>query len=119
MSSHPYVHVELSTEDRAKSAKFYQSVFGWEFTDFPDMNYSSTTGEGVTTGLNPVSEQNPPGNVIVYIGTPDYKASAEKITANGGQTVGDPIEVPGVGTIQFFSDPTGNVLSLLQSAPQE
>ena len=116
MSQHQFVHVEISCQDRQAAAEFYSNVFGWQFTDYPEMNYSSTTNEDVTTGLNPVNEQTPAGTVTVYIGTPDYKASSDAIVSNGGELLGDPVQVPGVGTLQFFKDPTGNVLSLLQSA---
>lgn len=111
-----YVHVELSVNSWKDDQPFYKNVFGWEFMDFPDLNYASTS-EGVTTGLNPVSENNPAGTVWVYIHTEDTEASLTAIKENGGAQIGETMFIPNVGTIAFFSDPTGNRLALLQPDP--
>ncbi len=114
-----YTHVEISALDRHAAAKFYGGVFGWEFTDFPDSNYSSTRGtDEVTTGLNPVNEDNPAGNIIVYIETDNLDATMAKIKSMGGQIHGETLDIPGVGIMAYFSDPTGNKLALMQPVLQ-
>jgi len=114
--SHPIVHIELSAHDHKKAAQFYANVFGWQIQAFPDMNYSTfSSGEGQPGGgFNPVSEQNPAGTTIVYIETDDIEASLEKIEANGGQRVGEPLDIPDVGVIHWFNDPAGNHMSLIK-----
>lgn len=117
---HPIVHVELSANDHKEAAKFYSDVFEWEIKEFPEMNYSTFAAEGGSGGgFNPVSEDNPAGQVLVYINTPDLKASLEKIKKHGGTVLLESYEIPTVGTMATFKDPTGNLMALLQPAMEE
>ena len=114
--SHPIVHIELSANNHEDAAKFYGNVFGWETQSFPEMNYTTfMSGEGVPGGgFNNVSDENPAGRIVIYINTDDIEASMKKIEANGGQRVGPNIDIPDVGTMAMFKDPTGNSVSLLK-----
>ena len=47
--------------------------------------------------------------------TDDIDASLAKAESLGGKTVIPKTEIPGVGWFGFFSDPTGNVVSLYTS----
>jgi predicted enzyme related to lactoylglutathione lyase len=79
------------------------------------MNYSTFTAEGGSGGgFNPVGENFPSGRVMVYINTPDLKDSLEKIKAHGGKVLLESYDIPTVGTMATFTDPTGNLVSLLQ-----
>ena len=113
-------HVEFSANDHTAAGKFYADVFGWETQSWAEMNYTTFTAEGGSGGgFNPVSDDNPAGTVLVYINTPDLKESLEKVAANGGTVLMDGYEIPTVGTMATFKDPTGNVVALLQPAPME
>jgi len=112
---HHITHIEIPVKDAKAAAKFYQAVFEWNITEFEEMNYTTFAAEGGTGGgFNPVSEENPVGNVLVYINTPDLKASLEQIRANGGTVLMESYEIPAVGTMATFKDPTGNLLALLE-----
>ena len=114
---HLISHIELPTNNPQDSAKFYQGVFDWNITEDKDMNYVMFAAEGGTGGgFNEVSEENPVGNVLLYINTPDLKESLEKIKANGGEIIMESYEIPTVGTMATFKDPTGNLLALLEPA---
>lgn len=116
---HPIVHIELSAQDRHEAARFYRDVFGWESQDFPEMNYTTfSTGEGVGGGFSPCQENMPAGTVTIYVHTDDIEETLAKVEALGGQTVSPGFEVPGVGWIAMFRDPTGNMLALLKPATQ-
>jgi len=114
--SHPIVHIELSAKDHKEAGKFYSSVFGWELREFPEMNYTTfSSGEdAVGGGFSPVSEEYPTGTVMVYINTDNLEATIKKIEANGGKLVTGKYEIPGVGHMATFNDPTGNLVALLQ-----
>ncbi|HUF37241.1 MAG TPA: VOC family protein [Anaerolineales bacterium] len=118
MSNHKFVHIELSSTDSEAMKKFYGTAFGWQFQDFPDMgNYTTfTTGEGeVGGGFKPVTEENPPGSVIIYIHTDDLADTKSRIQGEGGTILMDDLDIPTVGTMSIFKDLSGNVLALLQS----
>ncbi len=116
--SHPIVHVEFATRDRKQSAQFYANVFGWKVDDIPEMNYATFETEkgGVGGGFNPVNQDFPVGSTMVYIGTDDLAATLKKIEANGGKTLVPSQEVPGMGWMAIFLDPSGTKVSLWKPA---
>jgi uncharacterized protein len=116
--SHPIVHIELSSNNHKEAAKFYAEVFGWEMVDFAEMDYTTfSSGENAPGGgFNDIREGNPAGTTVVYVHTDDIAESASKIEANGGKMVSPAMDIPGVGTMQHFVDPTGNHMSLLKPA---
>ncbi len=117
-SKHPIVHIEFPAKDIQEAAKFYHDVFEWEIQEYPEMHYSTFTAEpGTGGGFNPVSEEYPAGCIMVYINTPDLKESLEKIKAHGGKVVLESYPIPTIGVMATFTDPTGNLVALLQ--PEE
>lgn len=113
MSTHPIVHVEFSSRDRAESAKFYNELFGWKTQDMPEMNYTTFEAEGGPGGgFNPLSEQVKAGDVFVYVATGDIEATLARAESLGGKTIVPKTPIPNVGWFAFFSDPTGNSIAL-------
>jgi predicted enzyme related to lactoylglutathione lyase len=49
--------------------------------------------------------------------TDDLEASKAKIKEKGGTILLESYEIPTVGTMATFKDPTGNMLALLEPAP--
>ncbi|UCD97607.1 MAG: VOC family protein [Chloroflexota bacterium] len=113
MADHPVLHIEFSAADRVAAGEFYRDLFGWEVVQMPEMNYATfSTGEEPGGGFNPISEENPPGTVIAYIGTDDIDASLAKAEALGGKKLMPKTEIPETGWVGLFSDPTGNIVGL-------
>jgi uncharacterized protein len=107
-------YLQIPAEDIARSASFYQQVFGWNIrqnthghTSFDD-TVGQVSGAWVM-GRPPAST---PG-ILVYIMVDSVAASIEAITAAGGKIVqpvgGDPGEITA-----RFSDPAGNVVGLYE-----
>jgi predicted enzyme related to lactoylglutathione lyase len=119
--SHPIVHIELSADNVKALAKFYVDTFGWETQNWPEMDYITFTSgkERVGGGFNPVQEGNPAGTVVTYIHCDDIGAILAKIEANGGKIMVPPMDIPGVGQMAHFSDPTGNHMAVLQPLMEE
>ena len=117
--SHKIVHIELSAADQTVAARFYSEVFGWQITPIPEMNYTTfmpAAEPAVGGGFSQVDEHTPAGRVLVYIETDDIEKSFAKIEANGGKRMEPPMEIPGVGAIATFLDPTGNLVALIKPA---
>jgi len=120
MSDHHIVHVEFSAEDREAAGKFFSELFGWEIVQMPEMNYATfDSGDQVGGGFNPVTDTNPAGTVMVYIGTNDIDASLAKAESLGAKIVTPKTEIPNTGWFGFFSDPTGNLVGLYTPLQQE
>lgn len=118
MSVQPIVHIEISTGDREASGKFYADLFGWKVEQIPDMHYATfETGEGVGGGFNPVSDTNPAGTIVVYVGCDDLDAKLAEAVKLGGKSLVPPSEIPGMGWFAIFSDPFGNKIGLFKTLP--
>jgi hypothetical protein len=116
---HPIVHIEISTKNHKESAKWYNDAFGWESKEYEGMDYStfSSGEESVGGGFNAISDENPAGTVVFYIHTDDLAASVAKVKEMGGEIMVESYEIPTVGIMATFKDPSGNMVSLLQPAP--
>ena len=113
MSKHPIVHVEFSTHDREATGKFYADLFDWKIEQMPEMSYATFEAEGGPGGgFNPVTEENPAGTVVVYVGTDDIDASLAKAESLGGKTLVPKSEIPNYGWFGLFRDPTSNMVGL-------
>lgn len=114
MGAHPIVHIEISAEDAGKSAEFYSEVFDWDITRDDAMDYTMFKAGEVGGGYSPINDLNPAGTVLVYLHTDDLAASMEAVKAHGGEVVMARHDIPTVGAIGMFKDPSGNLLALLQ-----
>ena len=117
MSKRNIVHVEIPAVNVEGAAKFYESLFGWKITPMADMNYTMwEAGDGDEYGGFPlVSEENPAGQVLVYIHSDDIEADLKKVEKLGGKVLHQKAEIPQTGWYGIFQDPTGNVLALYTS----
>ena len=118
--NHPIVHIEISSKDHKESAKWYNEIFGWETNEYEGMDYSTfSSGEDKPGGgFNPISDENPAGTVVFYIHTDDLAASVAKVKEKGGEILVESYDIPTVGTMATFKDPSGNMVSLLQPLPE-
>jgi hypothetical protein len=62
-----------------------------------------------------VSDENPVGQVLVYIASDDIDADLESVEKLRGSVVRAKTEIPGTGWYGLFKDPTGNTLALYTS----
>jgi uncharacterized protein len=116
MSKRNVVHVEIPAANVDAAAKFYQDLFGWKIVPMPEMNYTMwEAGDGSGGGFPPVSDENPVGQVLVYIDSDDIEADLKKAESLGGKVLHEKAEIPGTGWFGIFQDPTGNVLALYTS----
>jgi predicted enzyme related to lactoylglutathione lyase len=113
---------ELMTTDYRAAFDFYRALFGWEETERMDMGdgaiYLMYGQEGATYGGmfdRPADVQAPP-HWLLYIMVDDVEKRAAEVTANGGQILNGPMEVPGGGRIVQCMDPQGAVFALHASA---
>jgi uncharacterized protein len=118
MSDHKIVHIEFSAKDRKALSKFYQDVFGWEVEHLDQMDYTTfKAGDGVGGGFNPVTDQNPAGTTLVYIGTDDITKSLQAVEKAGGMTIVPESDIPGTGKFGMFRDTQGNLVGLFKANP--
>jgi len=126
----PVVHFEMPYDDRERMARFYKSVFGWELRMLgEDMgNYVVAT-----TAVKDAKAGAPAGAIgggffqrradwpaqypSVVIAVDKIEASMDKVVAAGGEVLGQPMDIPGIGRYVSFYDTEKNRVSMLQPFP--
>lgn len=105
-------YIEIPTTDIARSAAFYQVVFGWNIRTRNDGSTAFDDGVGQVSGsfrLNRPPSTTP--GLMVYIMVDSVPNTIDLILANGGEITqpigGDPGEITA-----RFRDPDGNILGI-------
>lgn len=120
VSKRNVVHIEIPAADVPAAGEFYRQLFGWKMQHVADFDYTMwEDGSGYGGGFNKVSEENPVGQVLVYIDSDDIDADLRQVEQLGGTVVRAKTEIPGTGWYGLFKDPTGNVLALYTSQNPE
>jgi uncharacterized protein len=57
-----------------------------------------------------------PSQPSVVISVEDLQASSQQVSRAGGQLLGEPMDIPGIGRYLAFSDTEGNRVGMLQPA---
>jgi predicted enzyme related to lactoylglutathione lyase len=126
----PVIHFEMPYRDAARATRFYAEAFGWAMQPLgPEMGHyvlatTATTDSpapgavrgSINGGLFPFNPDWPAQHPSVVIGVDDVRTAMTRITAAGGQVLGEPMAIPGVGDYVSFFDTEGNRQSILQPA---
>ena len=128
----PVVHFEMPAVDRQRMADFYTKTFGWkaqllgpEMGDYVVVQTADTDANGmiqtpgaINGGFYPKKDDWPAQYPSVVIAVDDIRASMKKVADAGGQILGEPMEIPGIGQYVSFFDTEGNRVSILQPLPR-
>jgi predicted enzyme related to lactoylglutathione lyase len=126
----PVVHFEMGYDSPDRVAKFYESAFGWQMN-----RLGEEMGGYVLAATAESDEQGPrkpgainggffpkkpgwPAEPSVVIAVADLVASSQKVRSAGGQILGEPIEIPGIGQYVAFTDSEANRVGMLQPLPR-
>ncbi|MET9416720.1 VOC family protein [Streptomyces klenkii] len=110
--------LDLGSPDTAAAARFYGSVFGWEFQP----HGPETGGYGIfrlggetVAGMGPLTEEGARSAWMIYFQTADADATAAAVQRAGG-TVRVPPMGPGEGEGRMaqFTDPQGGQFAVFQ-----
>ncbi len=124
----PVVHFEMPAVDRERMAGFYSNVFGWqtnlmgeEMGNYVTVATSETDEKGMPKKTGSINggfflkrDDMPAQYPSIVIAVDDIKESIRKVTKAKGKVLGEPTEIPGIGTYVSFTDTEGNRVSLLQ-----
>jgi predicted enzyme related to lactoylglutathione lyase len=107
-------YIEFPAIDVARSAEFYERVFGWEIRRRGDgaTAFDDTTGQvsgSWVRGRPPLSTPGP----LIYIMVDSVAKTMEAVIAHGGE-LAQPIGGDAPEITARFRDPAGNVIGLYQ-----
>jgi predicted enzyme related to lactoylglutathione lyase len=106
-------HVDLielpaRPDDLAVTRTFYESAFGWAFTDYGA--YVDTAGSGTVLAVNAVADEHQQQMPLTVLYVTDLEAARTAVTDAGGTIRHDIYAFPG-GRRFHFTDPAGNELA--------
>ena len=107
-------YIELPATDIARSANFYQKVFGWKMRKRGDGATAFDDAVGEVSGAFVLGR--PPAGapgLLVYVMVDSVADKIETVKVNGGEIV-QPIGVDAPEITARFKDPGGNVVGLYQ-----
>ena len=127
----PVVHFEMPYDDADRLARFYKGAFGWKMKSMGAQmgNYMlastcKTSPDGrpeeagmINGGFFPKKPEMPAQFPAVVIAVKNIAKAMAKVNASGGNVLGEPMDIPGVGAYVAFMDTEGNRASLLQPLP--
>jgi predicted enzyme related to lactoylglutathione lyase len=127
----PVVHFEMPYENRDRMATFYQNVFGWHTQMFGE-----EMGKYVLATTTETEDMRPktPGTInggffqkrpnwpaqypSVVIAVDDINAAMKQVRQAGGEVLGEPMMIAGVGRYVSFFDTERNRVSMLEPIPR-
>jgi hypothetical protein len=131
MKMSPVIHFEMPAEDRERMAKFYTGVFGWhtqlmgpEMSDYVVVATTESDDNGpkkpgaINGGFYPKKPDRPAQYPSVVISVDDIDQSMKAVTGAGGEVLGEPMDIPGVGRYVSFIDTEGNRVGMLKALPR-
>lgn len=110
------IAIALSVLDRHASAKWYETMLGFEplyHADEAGWSEIQTNTAGVTIGLGEHTKP-VPGNCVPVFGIADLDTARQKMEQADVKFDGDTIVVEGMVKTATFYDPDGNALMLAQ-----
>ena len=110
---------ELATRDTAAAKVFYSGLFDWKPKDseIPGMPYTEWVAQEQSVGgmmeMTPEHGDAPP-HWMPYVFVDDCDAIMAKVDAGGGTTLVPAMDIPNVGRMGVFMDPTGAALAVIK-----
>lgn len=131
MKMNPVVHFEMPAEDKKRMADFYTEAFGWQtkqlgakmgeyvlVTTTESDDRSPTKPGAINGGFFQKTDDKPSQYPSVVIAVDNIKEHMKKIEEAGGKVLGEPWDIPGVGSYVSFLDTEGNRASIIQPSPR-
>ena len=123
----PVVHFEMPYTDSSRVSTFYQQAFGWQTQALGEamggyvLATTTDTGDAgpktpgaINGGFFPSRPDWPAQYPSVVIAVDDIAAAMAKVREAGGEVLGEPMDIPGVGRYVSFMDTERNRVSMLQ-----
>ncbi len=128
MSKNPVVHFEMPYENLERVSKFYETAFGWKMhntgegmgnyvmahtADTDENNMVKTPGT-INGGFFAKNQDELTHKPSIVISVEDISVAMKMVKDAGGEVIGNPVDIPTVGSFVSFRDSEGNTASILQ-----
>jgi predicted enzyme related to lactoylglutathione lyase len=109
MNQHEKInYVEFPAKDLAGTKRFFQSVFGWSFTDYGP-EYTAFENQGLDGGFfqSDLASSTANGAALIVLYSNQLEATLAKVEKAGGSIIRPVYSFPG-GRRFHFTEPSGN-----------
>src|SRR4051812_4588036 len=106
-------YVEMPAKNIARSAEFYEKVFGWKTRRRGDGAIAFDDGVGQVSGTWLTGRPPSMPGLLIYIMVDEMTAMIDAVQANGGEIV-QPVGADAPEITARFRDPGGNIIGLYQ-----
>jgi uncharacterized protein len=110
------VHFDVPAEDTGRAKKFYEHLFGWNFTSWPGMDFYliTTTNPDGTPGVGGGmgKRMDPSQRMTNYFGVTSIDVAMKMVESLGGKRITGKMAVPGMGYLANCTDTEGNTFGL-------
>ncbi len=118
MHKNPVTWWELASKDAEKSVEFLEKAFEWKMDFNASIKYHQKTVANTENGfcgggIYQVEKENIP-SMIVYLKVNDVDEKAKSIVEAGGTIIEGPFDVPYLGRLCIFQDPTGQPFGMIK-----
>lgn len=109
--AHPIMLVVIAANALRESAAFYAELFGWRLMPMSAELMAGTTPGGPTVALRANVPEGTPASVP-FLGVNDVEATLARVVEAGGSLERAPWNMPLMGTMARFRDPSGTIYGL-------
>lgn len=128
----PVVHFEMPAKDKKRVSNFYSKVFGWNMqqmgqemgnyllaqtTETDEQGMVKTPGT-INGGFFDFKDEEGFTSPHLVISVDNLSQAIAGVKSNGGQVMGEPMDIPGIGKYVSFKDTEGNNVGMLQPNPR-
>lgn len=105
-------YIEFPAADLDLAQRFYETVFGWHFTDFGP-EYRAFNDQAMNGGFyqSELHSSTASGAALVVLYSRNLEATLDRVRKAGGNITQEIFDFPGGRRFQF-SDPNGNELAV-------
>ena len=112
MKANTFCHIEIPAPDLDKAKVFYEKLFQWKISIFPDRSYALFDDGLIGGGFDPLLPITNDG-INLIIAVDDITGKLEEIKSAGGKVVKEKTLISEEhGYYASFLDPNGNRLSI-------
>jgi len=111
------VWIDLASSNPQLVKSFYAQLFGWTFEESGEEfgHYINFFKDGQhIAGLMQNQQPGAPDSWVTYLCSVDAKATADAVSAAGGQVIVPPMDIADLGTMAIATDPGGAVIGVWQ-----
>jgi predicted enzyme related to lactoylglutathione lyase len=123
------IHFEIQADDPERAIGFYQSLFGWTFSQWGQAKYwligtGDKSQPGIDGGLLPRPVPGAPAEMAAVnafactVDVADLDATLAKLQGLGGRVVVPRMAIPTVGHLAYAKDTEGNIFGMMQMDPK-